>query len=174
MRVNVYSTPTDCGDERVLLGWYDPERAVEAIDEDTRWDGNNWCGVTSGTTMGALATLYRTAGGRWVERQDRRRCRIAVTVQNPDTSRFLSDDEAREWLLINGRDEVVERYWGPVAEESGPDLGGRPYVGPAISVKIPEDLLAAMDAASEAQGIARAEWIRRACTAALDSAAAAR
>ncbi len=49
--------------------------------------------------------------------------------------------------------------------ESGP--GGRPAIGPAISVKVPEEMLAAIDAAAGVQEIARAEWIRRACAAAL-------
>ena len=38
--------------------------------------------------------------------------------------------------------------------------GGRPAVGPAISVAYPADLLARIDAAASALGITRAAWLR--------------
>jgi metal-responsive CopG/Arc/MetJ family transcriptional regulator len=50
--------------------------------------------------------------------------------------------------------------------------GGRPPIGPAINMRFPEDLLAEIDAAAEAEGIKRAEMIRRLAREALDARAA--
>jgi len=40
---------------------------------------------------------------------------------------------------------------------------GRPAIGEQISVSMPLDLLAQIDAAAKAAGISRSGWIRRAC-----------
>jgi hypothetical protein len=45
--------------------------------------------------------------------------------------------------------------------------GGRPTVGPAISVAYQEGLLAAIDAAANRNNASRAQWLRHAATAAL-------
>lgn len=39
--------------------------------------------------------------------------------------------------------------------------GGRPPVGTAINMRLPADLLAEVDAAAGAEGVSRAEMIRR-------------
>ena len=73
-------------------------------------------------------------------------------------------------LMIAGdNDEAIERYFGDQGDEAGPAPTGRPSMGdaPAITVKVPAELLARIDAAADAATIARAEWIRRACEAAL-------
>lgn len=48
-----------------------------------------------------------------------------------------------------------------------PNRSGRPEVGPPITIKVPPALLARVDAAAEAAGVTRAEWLRRAAEAAL-------
>lgn len=45
--------------------------------------------------------------------------------------------------------------------------GGRPAIGDAVKIKLPADMLAAIDANAGRAGISRSEWIRRACAAAL-------
>ena len=44
---------------------------------------------------------------------------------------------------------------------------GRPPVGPQVSIAMIPDMLARIDAAAARAGISRAEWVRRACAAAL-------
>lgn len=46
-------------------------------------------------------------------------------------------------------------------------MTGRPPVGPAINLRFPDDLLAAIDKSAAAEGVTRAQWIRMACAARL-------
>lgn len=69
---------------------------------------------------------------------------------------------------LAGQAAVLGLDHGP-PEESEPSKRGRPAIGPPINVAYPEDLLARIDAAAKDQGLARAEWLRRAATAPLDS-----
>lgn len=160
-RINIYARTED--GRSVLEGWFDPERC-ERFDEGTCWDGNNNIGVISRADVRFVdEALYRTPGGRWVRNSDRTRYH-----GGPDVYEFLSDDEARDWLLRSEiNDEVVEQHWGELAAESGP---GRPSLGDGqvITIKFPEGLLAQMSAAAETVGIPRTEWVRQACAAMLE------
>ena len=162
-RINIYET--DESGERTLAGWFNPAKC-EWYEEGHRWDGNNNIGVISGADVRFVdETLYRTPGGRWVRNSDRSRYHNGA-----DHYEFLTDAEARDWLLRSeDNDEAIERYFGEQADESGPAPTGRPSMGdaPAITVKVPAELLARIDTAAGRAGIARAEWIRRACEAAL-------
>ena len=53
----------------------------------------------------------------------------------------------------------------PVVRMSGKP--GRPPVGPQVSIAMSPDMLARIDAAAASAGVSRAEWVRRACAAAL-------
>ena len=53
------------------------------------------------------------------------------------------------------------------AETARRNPGGRPAIGPQITIAFPPDMLARVDAAAGAAGVSRAEWIRRAAVAAL-------
>lgn len=55
----------------------------------------------------------------------------------------------------------------PIAET--PRMG-RPPVGPAINIRVPAELLEAIDSRAELGGVSRVEWIRRALTAAVADA----
>ena len=44
-----------------------------------------------------------------------------------------------------------------------PNKGGRPRIGTQVSMIFPPDMLAAIDECATAEGISRAEWVRRAC-----------
>ena len=158
-RINIYD---DEQDERQLAGWFDPDKCEE-FESAERWDGSGRISVTTGARYD-FDRLYRTPGGRWVLH------RWSRWQGRPETHRFLTDDEARDWLLRSEiNDGAVERYFGERADESGPAPTGRPSMGdaPPITVKVPAELLARIDAAAGRARIARAEWIRRACEAAL-------
>lgn len=145
-RINVYTHDEFEGPR--LHGYFYPERA-EKVDGDTEWDGNNMADVHVGANR--WQNLYRTAQGRYVVET-----RSAWTTEQT-THRYLTGDEAREWLLINHSDEHVETWFGELEEEKGP---GRPEVGPVINVRIGAELAAKVDAA-RTEGESRAAAIRR-------------
>jgi hypothetical protein len=159
-RVNVYAAPEESGygEKPELLGWFDPEKAEE-FEEDRDWDGSNFISAATGSQF-AHQSLYRTAGGRWVLHE------WSQWQGSLPSWQFLADSRAREWLLENKRDEAAERFFGEVEEEKGP---GRPEIGPAINVRL-GNLLTAVDAYAEANGIKRAEAVRRLVAAGLVAA----
>lgn len=157
-RTNIYSE--DEYGEKVLEGWFDPDTCVEQIEEGRDWNGNNHIGRMSGGQAG-YERLYRTKGGRWV-----RYSNFTREYNGPEVYEFISDDKARDWLLRNGDDEIVEKYWGELEEEVGP---GRPEIGGRINIRIGDDLLARVDADTR-PGETRAAAIRRLLEKALDSA----
>ena len=53
------------------------------------------------------------------------------------------------------------------AETARRNPGGRPAIGPQITIAFPPDMLARVDAAAKEAGTSRAEWIRRAAAARL-------
>lgn len=95
--------------------------------------------------------LYRTAQGRWVLRT------WSNWQGEADTHTYLTDDEARDWLVFNDREEIAEQYFGAIAEERGP---GRPEEGTRIDVRIPDDVLAEIAGHAEANGRNRSAEIR--------------
>lgn len=153
-RINVYSQPDeygtygspDAGPE--LLGWFDYDKA-EKIHEDTEWDGRNHISVATGSQWDH-EMLLRTAQGRWVLETYSNRQGVM------NTCRFVSDTEAREWLLRNNDDANAAKYFGPVEEERGP---GRPKIGGEVLVRL-GDLLDDVDAYAKENGQSRAEVIR--------------
>lgn len=150
-RINIYGTDYTTG-ETARLGWFDPATAEE-FREGTRWNGRNRIGVCSGGQVG-FEVLYRTRGGRWVHRRDFRH-----EFNGGDTYRFLSDDEARDWLIRSEvNDQAVERFFGELEPERRP---GRPATGTRVEVRLPDEILASVDTRAEADGITRAALIRR-------------
>ena len=143
-RVNVFD---ECGE---LEGWFDEAKAEE-FKEATRWDGSNHISIATGSQWDHQA-LYRTAGGRWVLH------RWSQWQGRPETYQFVTEKEAETWLLANSEDEAVERFFGEIEEERGP---GRPEIGPAIGVRLTEEMLGQLDAAAKVAEVSRAEIIRR-------------
>ncbi|MCX4750883.1 hypothetical protein OG455_41115 [Kitasatospora sp. NBC_01287] len=137
------------------LGWFNPNVTTAEIPEGKRWDGNNHRGVKSGLQIG-YSELIRTKQGRWVQHTDAR-----SEFNGPETWEFLADDEARHWLMTADSEEAEEallKYFGEPDEEAGPNLGGRPEVGKAFSIKFPDDLRERVDTARGSTS--RAEWLR--------------
>lgn len=144
-RVNIFD------DNRELIGWFDEHKADRYV-EATEWDGNNHISVPTGDQF-THQDLYRTRGGRWVL------CHWSQWQGTETWYEYLSDGEAREWLIANEHDDAVEEHFGAVEEERGP---GRPEVGgTAITTILPDDMLDRLTAEADRQKIPRAELIRR-------------
>lgn len=142
-RINVYA-------DAELAGWFDPDSA-ERFDQDTEWDGHNSIGVIT-KSQWVDEYLYRTKGGRWVLNEDAHRY-----MNGPDTYRFITDDEAKDWLLRSVcNDEAVERFFDKIEEERGP---GRPKIGNEVLVRL-GDLLGPVDDYAARTALNRAEAIR--------------
>lgn len=139
-----------------FIGWFDRAKA-EKFEEATRWNGNNHVSIATGSQWDHQA-LYRTAGGRWVLHG------WSQWEGRPERYRFISADEAREWLLLNQEDGAVEKYFGEIEDEVGP---GRPEIGRPIIAHLPPELTAQLDQMAERIGVPRAEVIRRLLTGAL-------
>lgn len=133
-----------------FVGWFDRAKA-ERFEEATHWDGNNHISHATGSQWDH-EELYRTAGGRWV-------LHFWSQYQgHPCGYRFVGDDRAREWLLLNDHDEAVERFFGEIEDEVGP---GRPEIGPPILVHLPAEMTEKLEALAQRCSTPRAEVIRR-------------
>jgi len=132
-----------------LEGWFDYDAAVKFA-EETDWDGSNHISVNTGSQWDH-ETLLRTAGGRWVLRTHSNRQGVM------DGYQFVSDEIAKDWLLRNHADDIVEHYFGEVEQERGP---GRPAIGEPVHVRL-GDLVNQVDAYASENGLdSRAEAIR--------------
>jgi hypothetical protein len=97
--------------------------------------------------------VWLTPSGRWVYTASHRR------------AEYLTDDEARAWLVGNGHPQVAtDRIDNP----PGP---GRPVIGPEVKARIPKQVLAGLNAMAQATGVARADLIRTLLTDAVHGAA---
>jgi hypothetical protein len=150
-RINVF-TFDDEGNRR-LAGTFYADKATK-VEGRQEWDGNNNADVHIGANRGQ--NLYRTAQGHYVLEQ-------WSNYQTEETThRFVDDDEARAWLLVNQDDALVEQWFGEI-EETGP---GRPAVGSPTPVRLGDELTRKVDAARQG-GESRAAAIRRLLEAAL-------
>lgn len=161
-RINILTTDEFSG-ETSLAGWFDPSTATR-YDQDTEWNGQNMVGfITKSEFIDEY--LYRTKGGRWVLNRDARR-----SHDGPDTCEFVTDEQARDWLIRSEcNDDAVEQYFGKLEEERGP---GRPEVGKPINVRLGDDLLAQVDAEAARRGKTRAITLRELVAQALGATSA--
>lgn len=155
-RITIYSDHDyDENGNKIRLGWFDLDAAETVAVEGTYWDGDNHRGIVSGLQT-SRAVLYRTKGGRWVEHCDGRN-----EFNGPDKWTFLTDDEAREWLIKAEDEDKLQQWFPDTPDESGPNLGGRPAVGPKVEVRLDPDVLAKVDSRATKEGVKRAEMLRR-------------
>lgn len=148
-RINVYTTDED--GTRHLDGWFELNE-TEEFKEAKRWNGNNHVGVISGGQVG-FQKLHRTKGGRWVLEFDFRN-----EFNGSHLWAYLPDAGAKEWLIESEcNDDALEKYFGEVEEEKGP---GRPEIGPAFSLRFPQELIDAVDEQAKSMKISRAQLIR--------------
>jgi len=95
-----------------LVGWFDDDDITE-FPEKTYFDGRNYISVPT-RSQWDHQRLVRTAGGRWV---------IGHTSQwlhKPPRWEFVSEWEAKRWLLLNGHDDAYERFFGAIPAEHAP------------------------------------------------------
>jgi hypothetical protein len=162
-RINVYARGDNAYDYEAsgkssLLGWFDRDACTDVIDEATRWDGNNHRGVISDLQLGC-EQLLRTGKGRWVHYYDSHN-----EFNGPEYYEFYTDAQAKDWLLraeTPQAEAAVEKYFGEIEEESGPNLGGRPAVGKKVEMRLDEATLAQVDARAADASVSRAEMLRR-------------
>jgi hypothetical protein len=147
-RINVHTRPPEAWEERYEEGGPELEGHF-TLESARRWE-EDWDGVNRPDRGTAV---IRTAGGRWVQE--------LWTCWQGERNRYfyVSGDEARTWLLENNWDGVIREFFGPIPEEAGPPLGGRPAIGGRVDVRL-GDLLPAVDEARRA-GEDRAGAIRR-------------
>ncbi|MCO6011561.1 ribbon-helix-helix domain-containing protein [Actinoallomurus purpureus] len=155
MKRIVISETDEYSGETTVVGHFDLDKA-EKFEEDTEWDGNNMVSVHNVGQYGHQM-LLRTAGGRWILNS------WSQWEGSKDIYGYVSDERARDWLMVNKDYDVIEKYLGEIEEEKGP---GRPEVGPPTNLRLGEDLTAKVDAARH-EGESRAAAIRRLLTEAL-------
>jgi hypothetical protein len=149
-RINITSVDEYDGSTK-LVGWFD-DKACESWMEATEWDGHNRIGRST-RSQWDHEVLIRTAGGRWVLNRHSQRQGVMETYE------FVGSDRARDWLLLNGHDDEVERLFGePVEPERGP---GRPEVGPMVNVRMEPAMIERLDEYAGLHGLSRAETIRQ-------------
>lgn len=163
-RINIYRYPTSEDTEygtaqTTLAGWFHPEAATK-YDEATRWDGSNNVSVNPVGQFGHQA-LYHTKGGRWVLNT------WSQWQGSEDRYEFVDDATAKDWLLRNEEDAAVQHHFGELEEEAGPNLGGRPAVGPKWEVRLDEATRSRVDA--RIGGRKRADILRDLILAGLDA-----
>jgi hypothetical protein len=136
-----------------LLGWFVLESATEYRERIELFYGDQGVSINTGDTDSGQ-TLYRTKRGQWVLNH--------WGEGTPDRHEFIDEDAAKQWLILNDEDAAVQEHFGPLEEESGPNLGGRPEIGPRVPpFAVPKPLLDRVDTYAEDEGISRAEAMRR-------------
>lgn len=150
-----YAGEDDARIKPTVSGWISRSKSTryhEMLD-----DPEEGCRPVSRATGYALdhEELWRTATYRWVRHSW---CDFSGSR---DRWEWITPAEAREWLIRCGYDPetVAEAMAAP--ETADP---GRPEIGPAVKIRLPVDVLDAIDAEAEAAGLTRSAWIREALT----------
>ena len=94
--------------------------------------------------------LALTAASEWMVRDT-----------DSDEAAPVTPDEARALLAAAGQPTTPVDQWSPPEPRRAGRLG-RPPVGAKVEVRLPDDLLAAVDAIAAADGTSRADVIRAA------------
>lgn len=160
----IYYTHPYTEQDAETAGWEGPQRAgyfssdaAEYYVGSKDWDGNNNVDRNTGSQWHRQG-VYRTKQGRWVLAE------LSSVQGQPDTYTLMTDEQARDWLLLNDEDDAVERHFGEIEEERGP---GRPEIGGRITTAIGDDLLARVETWASEKGVNRAAAVRELLTTAL-------
>lgn len=136
MRRMIYDEGPD--GERRLDGWFEDSKArVWTRDQDIVDAPAEW------------RELVRTAGGQWLIGH-----RTRVRGRS-DRYERAEPEQAMAWLSAEGRAEDLETYFGGPEERRG-----RPSQGPRVDLRLPEALLAQVDAYAEEREWSRSEALR--------------
>ena len=153
-----FTDPNDPRQPQRRAGFFTQESATY-WHGDKRWDGENRADINT-KDSGRGEGIYRTAQGRWVLRS------WSNWQGEDDTHAYITETDARDWLIFNGYDEDADKHFGPIEDERGP---GRPEIGAPVQVRL-GDLLPMVDAWAAERGVKRAEAVRQLVSAGLDNA----
>lgn len=145
---------------------------MKAIIDGKRYDTETAAAICEGSYNGPRsdfawweATLYRTKGGAYFLAG---RGGPASGFAEPaygggrtGGEGILPRDarEAMDFAAEHGGAEVVEHHFGDLVEDArGP---GRPEIGPATQIRLPQEMMDDLDAIAERDHVSRAEVIRR-------------
>jgi hypothetical protein len=146
-RINVYAS--DNGHQK-LIGWFDDDKTTVYLSNPSCCDSEN----AHTRDYGPHQNLMRTANGRWVLNEF---TYVRASEFGEDSYYFLSDDQVKNWLATNHYDKEYAEYFGEMPDEVGP---GRPEIGGEVKVRLGA-LLPEVDEWAAANGVKRAEAIRR-------------
>ncbi|HEY2763440.1 MAG TPA: hypothetical protein VGJ13_05420 [Pseudonocardiaceae bacterium] len=158
-RIYVTETDTDSYDPwesdeqapRRRAGFFTEESATYWHGDKAVFDGSNLADVNT-RDQNRGQGLYRTAKGRWVLRT------WSNWQGEVDTYSYVTEDDARDWLIFNAEEDAAQKYFGEIEDERGP---GRPEVGGAVHVRL-GDLLPSLDAWASRAAVSRADAVREA------------
>lgn len=136
-RISVMAADPYGDDPPRLVGWFESTKA------------DRWSDWSRDRDRGQA--VIRTAAGRWVM-QD-----WSNWQGEADTYRFITPDEAREWLLVNDFDDVVRERLGDIEEEAGP---GRPEIGNPVTARL-GNLLPALETWASEHHLTRSDALRQ-------------
>lgn len=152
-RQNVYN-------EGVLEGWFDTEKA-KCFNELTEWNGNNHISVPTGSQWDHQ-TLYLTSGGRWVLEHS------SQWQGSKDTWEFISSEQAKDWMLLNEKENALKKYFGEIDEEQGPGPGRPATPGHGhVQFRLDAEMFPKLEEAAAAAGEKPSEFARKLLIAAL-------
>lgn len=148
MAVRIHITDPMTG---LTAGWYDRDKADRYEPRERE------------TEPGRGTELHRTAKGVWVQYW------WTVWEGEAGSAAPVSEADATQWLLDQGysNGQVAEITGETIEEERVPP--GRPPIGRIVNVRMDEGMITQIEAAAQDAGVSRAEWVRRAVTAALNS-----
>lgn len=152
----------DTNGPRRNAGYFTEESATYFHGDKGVFDGSNLADVNT-RDQNRGQCLYRTAQGRWVLRT------WSNWQGEVDTYSYVSEDDARDWLIFNNKEDAAQKYFGEIEDERGP---GRPEVGGKALVRF-GDLLPEVDAWAARAGVSRSEALRRLVATGLEAEAAA-
>lgn len=149
----------DGGTGPFKASWFDLDKASAVFTRDDvqlpdSYPAAGWTPGDGTATHGQR--LVRTAAGLW-----------ALEVKGGCDAypwQWVEPGEARDMLITRFKvpDEEIARWLPAPEDERGPNLGGRPPIGPQLPVALPADLRARVEQyAAQHDGISLAEAARR-------------
>lgn len=151
-RINIYD------EAGTMVGWFDPAKC-ESWEQATGWDGDGHVELATGSKE-VDARLYLTTGNRWVLGN----YALPRFAGGVDTFRFISAEDAYQWLARNGCppgqiQALIARTQEMHEAERTPTV--------SYELQMPEGLLRRIEEAATQAGVSQAEWLRQAAIAAL-------
>ena len=110
------------------VGWFSVGSAEYWHGDKEVFDGANLADVNTRDQHRGQG-LYRTKGGRWVLST------WSSWQGETSTYNYTSPEDAREWLIFNGYDDAVRKYFGEIPEEQGPAVRSAAVQDAAVRIQ---------------------------------------